>query len=225
MNEIIITGCTSGVGFAFHEIVNSGELTNNPNVLFIGRDLSRLTKSGKQKYFELDLSQSGYIDWDLIYGYSLPKHITLISNASIIEPLGKITPDNFDTLRLSINVNILSPVEIFSSLAHWAEANSISIKIINVTSGAANNPIAGWGAYCMTKAGIKIFLDVMAQESGTIEVVHFDPGVIDTGMQAKIRQTTEDVMPLVDNFKDFKVNGQLKSPVDVALRLIDMCKI
>ena len=124
-----------------------------------------------------------------------------------------------------MNVNILSPIEIFSSLARWAEANSVLIKIINITSGAANNPIAGWGAYCMTKAGIKMFLDVMSKESELIEVVHFDPGVIDTGMQAKIRQATEDEMPLVDNFKDFKVNGQLKSPTDVALKLIDMCKL
>ncbi|WP_188085416.1 SDR family NAD(P)-dependent oxidoreductase [Pseudoalteromonas sp. FUC4] len=225
MNEIIITGCTSGVGLAFHEIVNSGELLDNYNVLYLGRDLSRLTKSDNQKYLELDLSQSGYINWDLIYGYPFPKLITLISNASIIDPLGKITPDNFDTLKQSLNVNILSPIEIFSSLARWAEANSVLIKIINITSGAANSPIAGWGAYCMTKAGIKMFLDVMSKESEHIEVIHFDPGVIDTGMQAKIRQATADEMPLVDNFKDFKVNGQLKSPTDVALKLIDMCKL
>lgn len=225
MNEIIITGCTSGVGLAFHEIINSSELLVNSNVLYLGRDLSRLTKSDNHKYLELDLSQSGYINWDLIYGAPFPKRITLISNASIIDPLGKITSDNFDTLKQSLNVNMLSPIEIFSSLARWAETNSILVKIINITSGAANKPIAGWGAYCMTKAGIKMFLDVMSKESELIEVIHFDPGVIDTGMQEKIRQTTEDEMPLVENFRDFKVNGQLKSPTDVALKLIDMCKL
>ncbi|WP_305463975.1 hypothetical protein [Photobacterium leiognathi] len=75
----------------------------------------------------------------------------------------------------------------------------------------------------MSKAGIKMFFDVIAKENDFVEVEHFDPGVIDTAMQEKIRSSGRDMMPDVDSFKKFQQEGKLKKPEDVAAQLILMC--
>ena len=59
--------------------------------------------------------------------------------------------------------------------------------VINVSSGAAVNPFAGWSAYCASKAGLSILTRVLAIEESDargIRVYGFAPGVVDTEMQA-----------------------------------------
>ncbi|WP_305463977.1 SDR family NAD(P)-dependent oxidoreductase [Photobacterium leiognathi] len=143
MISVIITGCTSGIGLAFHDLVT---YNSSPNFqyIFIGRELWRLNQQVEQTYYELDLSKSGHIDWTSVYGNKPPKKITFISNAGTIDPIGRITVDNTNILRKAVNVNLISPMEMISSLILWAENHSISIRVINISSGAANNPIAGW---------------------------------------------------------------------------------
>ena len=58
--------------------------------------------------------------------------------------------------------------------------------VINVSSGAAVNPFAGWSAYCASKAGLSILTRVLAIEESDargIRVYGFLPGVVDTEMQ------------------------------------------
>ena len=58
--------------------------------------------------------------------------------------------------------------------------------VINVSSGAAANPFAGWSAYCASKAGVSILTRVLAIEESDargIRVYGFLPGVVDTEMQ------------------------------------------
>lgn len=54
--------------------------------------------------------------------------------------------------------------------------------IINVTSVAANTPFPGWGAYCVSKAGLVAFSQVLAQEerSHGIRVMNICPGAVNT---------------------------------------------
>jgi NAD(P)-dependent dehydrogenase (short-subunit alcohol dehydrogenase family) len=58
--------------------------------------------------------------------------------------------------------------------------------VINVSSGAAANPLVGWSAYCASKAGLSILTRVLAIEESDargIRVYGFAPGVVDTEMQ------------------------------------------
>lgn len=222
VDSVIVTGCTSGVGLALHEKLSALPALHLKHV-FIGRNLKRLRKVTPHIYCELDLAVSGYIDWSEIYGDSPPKTIVFISNAATIKPIGKITKTNIESFKSALNVNLISPIEALSSLAIWAERFSVSLKIINLSSGASNRAISGWAGYCSAKAGIKMYLDVLSQENDFIDVTHFDPGVIDTGMQELIRQTDETEMPSVGSFITLKVEGKLKSPYDIANQLLDMC--
>jgi benzil reductase ((S)-benzoin forming) len=49
-----------------------------------------------------------------------------------------------------------------------------------------------------------------------IEVVSYDPGVVDTNMQALIRSTDKDKFQFVQKFEDYYKNGSLNSPQKVA---------
>ena len=61
--------------------------------------------------------------------------------------------------------------------------------IVNLSSGAAHIPIAGWGAYCAAKAGLAMLTKTLAAEYGEkgIRVFGFAPGLVDTAMQEAIR--------------------------------------
>lgn len=223
MNYIIITGCTSGVGRAFHDNINS-LISSDTQCIFLGRELQRIIKNTSHVYYEIDLSQESEIDWSGVFFLGNIKNITFISNAGIIQPLGKITVDKYDLLNASTNINLISPVKLISSLVLWSKKNKLNLKVINVTSGAALRPIAGWATYCMTKAGMRMFLDVVAMEHEHVEIIHFDPGVIDTNMQKSIRSANVQDFPNVDRFIEFAGKGQLRSAIDVATELAKMCE-
>ena len=61
--------------------------------------------------------------------------------------------------------------------------------IITVSSGAAHNPLEGWGAYCSAKAGAAMLTRVAHVEAGAlgVRVMGLSPGTVATGMQVKIR--------------------------------------
>lgn len=224
MNSIIITGCTSGLGKAFHDKVTS---IAQPQVqyVFLGRNLKRLNQSPQHLYQEIDLLNEIEIDWNELYSSNRPDSITLISNAGLIHPLGAISQDKQGLFRDSIKVNLIAPSELTSSLVLWTRANNIDVKIINISSGAALTAIAGWGAYCMSKSGFKMFLDVVELENTHVEVLHFDPGVIDTNMQKSIRSANAQDFPLVDSFREFEREGKLKSADEVVLELLGLCDL
>ena len=68
-----------------------------------------------------------------------------------------------------------------------------------------------------------MFLDVLKQQEkdgAFVEIVHVDPGVMDTAMQEKIRAADADDFPRVAEFQDFQVKGKLRSPEEVAQSII-----
>jgi short-subunit dehydrogenase len=56
--------------------------------------------------------------------------------------------------------------------------------IINVTSIAASTPFAGWGAYCVSKAGLVAFSRVLGEEekSNGIRVMNICPGAVNSSI-------------------------------------------
>src|SRR5690606_20395126 len=61
--------------------------------------------------------------------------------------------------------------------------------IVNISSGAAHSPLEGWSAYCASKAALAMLTRSVHLELADAGVFAygFQPGVVDTGMQATIR--------------------------------------
>ncbi|WP_081957731.1 MULTISPECIES: SDR family NAD(P)-dependent oxidoreductase [Anoxybacillus] len=146
--------------------------------------------------------------------------IVFINNAGVVEPikrLGRIEDD--EMIFKHININYASVVYILNVILKNKPRN-MPMKILNITSGAAERSIPGWSLYCSSKKAIKTFLDVLKDEYKQITVFHIDPGVMDTGMQEVIRKSDKEDFPLLETFQSYKKLGQLKSPDEVAIDIL-----
>jgi NAD(P)-dependent dehydrogenase (short-subunit alcohol dehydrogenase family) len=144
----------------------------------------------------------------------------LINNAGILEPIAPIATGEIGGWLDNIKINLLGAVML--SQASLPYLRNQSGRIINVSSGAAINVVPGWGAYCASKAALTHFTRVLAAEENEITTLSFRPGVIDTEMQATIRNVGKLGMQK-DNY-DYFVNlhsqGELLPPEIPARSLV-----
>lgn len=144
----------------------------------------------------------------------------LVNNAGVLQPIGKTWEvDPFAWERL-IQINVVGPYLCArAALPHMLERGDGAI--INVSSGAANSNVNGWGAYCASKAALNRFTGVLAVEveHTKIAVSAFNPGPTDTQMQADIRQTNANTFPNRDRFQQLYDEGKLV-PVEAPAQLI-----
>lgn len=222
---VILSGPTSGLGRAlFDQLMSQAYPT-----VFLGRDLARihgLTKTSSEpvEFIEVDLGEGG-LEGALDSLRRIMQSLNVgpmvfVSNASIIEPIGQATGLELAGLEHALRINCLAPLMIANALAEIAHMQHRPLLIIDVSSGAAFRPIRGWQAYCTSKAACKMGLDVLAAENSHVQVVHFEPGVMDTPMQQLIRVQQETDMPDVEIFRAYQDKAVLKSPLEVAAELL-----
>ncbi|WP_290650772.1 SDR family NAD(P)-dependent oxidoreductase, partial [Aquisalimonas sp.] len=91
-------------------------------------------------------------------------------------------------------------------------------RVLHISSGAAHHGYAGWGSYCASKAALHMIYQVLREElqDRGIAVGSVRPGVVDTPMQALVREQPPERFPMVQRFLDLHATGQLEDPQDVA---------
>lgn len=153
---------------------------------------------------------------------------TLINNAGVIEPIGKVGEIDETKIAMNVAVNLTAPMMLSSAFIRKVKDFKGPKRIANISSGAGRKPYEGWGSYCATKAGLDHFSRVVAleqqHESYPVKIVSIAPGIIDTGMQEKIRSSSEEEFPLIDRFKDYKEKEMLSAPSEIASKLISFIK-
>ncbi len=136
----------------------------------------------------------------------------LVNNAGIIEPISKIAECDPEQFEKNILVNLIGPFYMIrKAIPALRESGG---RIINISSGAAINPVSTWSAYCASKAGLTLLTRVLAAEEPSITSIAVRPGVVDTDMQALIREKGSKVMPpeLSRYFINLKQKGKLEPP-------------
>lgn len=228
---VILSGPTRGLGRElFEQLIYQGY-----PLVGLGRNLARIATVAKRTpapvdLIEVDLGDVSDALPDALAALRRISHSTfvgplvLISNASLIEPIGQATCLALSGLERAMRVNYLAPLMITNALAEVAHMQNRPLLVLDVSSGAACRPIRGWQAYCSSKAAYKMALDVLAAENSHVQVVHFDPGVMDTTMQQIIREQQEADMPEVALFRAYQDEGLLKAPATVAAELILLMK-
>ncbi len=110
----------------------------------------------------------------------------LVNNAGILEPIAPIAEADPQAWQRSWAVNVLGPVLMTrAALPHLRESGG---RIVHISSGAANRPVVGWGAYCTTKAALNHLNRVLALEEPTLTTIAVRPGAVDTPMQGVLRE-------------------------------------
>lgn len=129
-----------------------------------------------------------------------------INNAGVLDPIQPIRNVSIDDFREHIDINLTGVfVGSRAYIRHLRRLERGGV-LINVSSGAAWSPYAGWGAYCAGKAGVERLTEVLAIEESEIGLRAYSiaPGVVDTEMQTRIRASAPEDFPDVERFHERK---------------------
>ena len=112
----------------------------------------------------------------------------LINNAGVIEPIARLAEADPGAFGRAIDINLKGVFNGMRAALPGMIARH-SGTIITVSSGAAHNPLEGWGAYCSAKAGAAMLTRVAHVEAGPagVRVMGLSPGTVATEMQVKIK--------------------------------------
>lgn len=119
-------------------------------------------------------------------------------------------------------VNLASPLILSNVFIDLLKDHPGNKCIINISSGAANIPTQGSVPYCITKCGLEMLTKIIAMEQNNTKFncVAIRPGLLDTNMQLFLRNQPETKLPIVETFKKFKEENQLRDPKEVAREII-----
>lgn len=221
VREFIITGTSRGLGMAFFDLLIDAGL----RPISIGRSLAsqhdRANRSGRCRFIKADLSCSGdvgAINFERVL-VTPSDQIVFINNAGTLAPLGTISILGHDALMSALVVNAVAPAIIAAKLLAAADVRQARLRIINITTGAAYRPPPGLGAYAASKAAGMVLFDSLAAERSEVVIDHIDPGIIDTDMQASLRDAPGAVFPAQSTFQRWADEGKLQNARDVAKRI------
>jgi NAD(P)-dependent dehydrogenase (short-subunit alcohol dehydrogenase family) len=147
-----------------------------------------------------------------------------VNNAGVLEPIGpvrEITPHEFE---IHVDTNLAGVFHGTRAYLHHLRRVGGPGVLINVSSGAAEHPYAGWGAYCAAKAAVDRLTECVALEEREhgLRAYVVAPGIIDTDMQELIRRTPRERFPAVDRFLEIQRTNAFNTPGFVAARLLEI---
>lgn len=218
----IVTGTSSGIG----ESLARQLLEQGWSVIGVARRASPFT-SPAYRHLTLDLADVGSLlaSFDtslgpLVHNKALLR-IGVVNNAADVALLGQLDQVDPVAMLKAYAINTVAPV----ALNGWVLRNSpasASVRIVNVSSGAAVDPLPGLGAYGTTKAALRLAGMILGAEldarttgdmpARDVTIWSYEPGVVATPMQAAVRTSTPETVPIVQVFKDLHAGGQLLDP-------------
>ncbi|WP_200232456.1 SDR family NAD(P)-dependent oxidoreductase, partial [Rubrivivax gelatinosus] len=152
--------------------------------------------------------------------------VLVFNNAGRLDPIGPVWAKPVDEVLAHLNVNLSSAILVLSEvMRHFRDSPGRKL-LVNVSSGAALKAYAGWSLYGTAKAGMEAFIRGLAVEERhqprPFVAVSVDPGVIDTGMQALIRDTSAQDFPEVLRFVRRYEAGGLVPADTVAAAILEL---
>ena len=195
---ILITGATDGIGKAL--AIEFSKL--GANIILLGRDSSMLDtvydqlehsyESQKHLILEVDLALLNNESVHEIARVINDEYEALdgiINNAAILGTMTTLKDYELSRWDEVININLRAPFLLSRTLIPALEESRMP-RIIFTSSGVADVGRAFWGAYSVSKFGLKGLAEIFANEletTSSIKVFNFDPGSTQTKMRASAR--------------------------------------
>lgn len=187
----------------------------------IGETAERIrNEGGSARAYPADVS-----DWHEVRRLARETEQTLgladvvVVNAGIVEPVGdtwEVDPHGWEkNLMINLTGAFFTARAFLPSMMERDRG-----VLIFTSSGAATHTVAGWSAYCAAKAGLDHFVRNLAAELDerelSIRAHTFYPGVVDTSMQKRIRQKSEETFRQVSKYRRYHEAGVLRPPEEPA---------
>jgi benzil reductase ((S)-benzoin forming) len=222
----LVTGTSSGIGHA----VALELLARGWRVVGASR---RVAPIADPSYTHLQLDLSGLdvllssLDTQLasVVADQDITRLGLVNNAAMEALLGPISQLDAAALHEVYTVNAAAPILLMGWFQRHARHGQ-PLRIVNVSTRAAVVPFPGLGAYGNTKAALRMAGMIFAAELDAADsapstqpdttssqpdttILSFEPGVVDTPMQAAVRASSPAMLPIVQMFKDIAEAGAL----------------
>jgi benzil reductase ((S)-benzoin forming) len=219
---LIITGGSKGLGLGLAKEYHK----NGYRVISISR--TKIEKLYALEQYQCDVSNVAKIEETLIEIFShLDKNqtanITLINNAGNLGTVNTSEHIAPSDMEYTIAVNLTAPLVFSSQFIKFTKGWKCKKQIFNISSGAAVNPYESWVMYCSSKAGLDMMTKVISKEQKDLQngvsITSIYPGIVDTDMQAKARNTPKEHFKSVQRFIDFYEHGELSTPKQVAEKI------
>lgn len=224
-----VTGTSSGIGTALAmELIERGwevvGVSRRPAPFLHARythmtfDLADLDVAieGIQAYFDDRLPDPRW------------QRIGLVNNAADGSSMGPIENLIPDELRQVYTINTVAPTWLMGYFVRRCQSRT-TLRIVNVSSGAAVRPFPGLATYGGSKAALRMAGMCFAAElesplrsggpRGDVTILSYEPGTVDTAMQVRARSTSDQDFPWVGLFRTLHSQGALRSPKDPAIEI------
>lgn len=190
--RVAVTGGTSGLGLALvRELVGRGA-----RVAFVARTRERVERVARENAGAHGIAGDVSSKEDI---YPVALQITgelggldvLVNNASDLGPvpLAMLSDTECEDLERAFATNVTGPFRLTKALMGALAASAREGRgavVLNVSSDAAVNAYAGWGAYGASKAALHHLSRVWGEEHAAdgVRFLSLDPGDMDTPMHA-----------------------------------------
>ena len=222
----LVTGTSSGIGRA----LTGNLLERGWQVLGVARRATTI-RHDAYEHIQVDLADLHQLSEKIgerlttLLAHRDLQRAGLVNNAATPGLLGPISDFEHDQLGDVLAVNVAAPIWLMGTFVRRA-APSAMVRIVNVSTRAAVLGIAGLGAYGSSKAALRMAGMVLAAELDAAgdrrtSILSYEPGTVDTPMQAHARAKTRDVLPSVELFTGFAAAGQLIPPEAPAREIAD----
>ncbi|KXN67204.1 NAD(P)-binding protein [Conidiobolus coronatus NRRL 28638] len=214
MSVYIVTGTSKGIGLAISEsiIQLGGKVIGLARSEPLLKDIQAKLGKDKFEFVAGDITDSQVHNKVVELAASAGEIKGIVHNAAVLSPDAKLEDTKLESIKGDFNINLFSIIDLTQkALPHLKVTNG---NIILVSSGAGVEPIQGWASYCLSKAALNMLSSLLAIEYPNIRTLSVDPGIMDTNMQAQIRETGSAAMNPEHHqfFQDLVSNGNLIHP-------------
>lgn len=187
---VVITGASRGIGAAALQAFAA----QGAHVVAMARDAARITALARDIGPDAMALPCDMADWgavDAAIGAVLARFgriDVMINNAGVIDPISHLAEADPAAWGHSIDINLKGVFHGMKAVIPPMRAQGGG-TIINVSSGAATNPLEGWSAYCAGKAGALMLTRAGHLEEGAhgLRILGLSPGTVATDMQVRIK--------------------------------------